>query len=165
MRLSVILMPLLLVAVGCGRPTLPASAPHPLFGQQLPVIHHRTTLDGKEFASSQVAGRLVLVKFFADYCVPCQQTLPAVERLHEAYPDVAFLGIDEDESSETAAGVVRRFGLTFPVLHDGSNVLSGRFRVSAMPATFLADPTGVIRWVGAEGQTEDDLRRAIQALR
>ncbi len=50
-------------------------------------------------------------------------------------------------------------------MHDEGNVLSGRFRVSTMPTTFVADSTGVVRWVGGEGQTEDDLRRAIEAAR
>ena len=56
-------------------------------------------------------------------------------------------------------------GLSFPVVHDASNVLAGRFRVSSMPMTFVADATGMIRWVGAEGQTEGDLRQAVQAAR
>jgi thiol-disulfide isomerase/thioredoxin len=134
-------------------------------GQSLPAIHHRQTLDGQPFDAARLTGKPVLVKFFADYCKPCKDTLPAAERVHQAHPDVMFVGIDEDESAETASGVVQRFGLTFPVIHDGSNVLSGRFRVSTMPMTFVADATGTVRWVGGEGQTEDDLRRAVEAAR
>ena len=154
------------VAVACGRPAgYPASVTpaHPLYGKAMPEIHHRTTLDGQAFDSAQLAGKPVLVKFFADYCVPCRETLPAAQRIHEAHPDVVFLGIDEDESAETAHSLAQRYGLTFPVVHDESNVLSGRFRVSALPMTFVADRTGVVRWVGADGQTEDDLRSAVEA--
>jgi hypothetical protein len=64
-----------------------------------------------------------------------------------------------------AASLAQRYGLSFAVVHDEGNVLSGRFRVSTMPTTFVADSTGVVRWVGGEGQTEDDLRRAIEAAR
>lgn len=153
------------VAVACGRPAgYPASVspPHPLYGKPMPEIHHRTTLDGQPFDSAQLAGKPVLVKFFADYCVPCRETLPAAQRIHEAHPDVVFLGIDEDESAETAQSLAKRYGLTFPVVHDESNVLSGRFRVSALPMTFVTDRTGVVRWVGADGQTEADLRSAVE---
>ena len=76
-------------------------------------------------------------------------------------PDV----IARQDCGETARDVVRRYGLTFPVIHDASNVLAGRFRVSTMPSTFVADPSGTIRWIGAEGQTEQDLRQAVQAAR
>jgi thiol-disulfide isomerase/thioredoxin len=131
----------------------------------MPEIRHRQSLDGHVIDPGMMAGSPVLVKFFADYCQPCKETLPAAERIHEAYPDVTFVGIDEDETSDAARAVASRYGLTFPVVHDESNVLAGRFRVSSMPTTFVADASGVIRWVGAEGQTEDDLRRAVLAAR
>ena len=153
-----------LPGLACGPPVFPASAHHPLLGARLPDIH-RKSLDGRSFDGGALSGMPVLVKFFADYCQPCKETLPAAERIHEAYPDVVFLGIDEDETSEVARDVARRYGLSFPVVHDASNVLAGRFRVSSMPMTFVADGTGTIRWVGAEGQTEQELRQAVQAAR
>jgi thiol-disulfide isomerase/thioredoxin len=153
-----------LAAAACGPPAFPSSASHPLLGAHLPDIH-RKSLDGHEIDKGMLAGQPVLVKFFADYCQPCKATLPAAERIHEAYPDVTFVGVDEDDSSETASDVAHRYDLTFPVIHDASNVLAGKFRVSSMPMTFVADATGTIRWVGAEGQTEAELRQAVQAAR
>ena len=159
------LAPLLVFALGaCGRPSFPESAPHPLFSQKLPEFH-RHTLDGGTIESASLAGRPVVVKFFAEYCQPCKLTLPAAERVHQAHDDVAFVGVAEDESSETAEGLVRSMHLTFPVIHDAANVMSGKFRVSELPMTFVADRQGVIRWVGGAGQTEGDLQRAVEAAR
>jgi cytochrome c biogenesis protein CcmG, thiol:disulfide interchange protein DsbE len=167
MRGSIALLTLTALTGGCGRLAYPASTvpTHPLLAERLPEIRHRRSLDGQPFDTAQLTAKPVVIKFFADYCKPCKDTLPAAERVHEAYPDVVFVGIDEDESIETANSVVQRFGLTFPVIHDDSNVLSGRFRVTSMPMTFVADRTGGIRWVGGGGQTEDDLRRAVEAAR
>jgi cytochrome c biogenesis protein CcmG, thiol:disulfide interchange protein DsbE len=153
---------LAVVVCGCRPAAYPPSAEQPLYGKPLPAIHHRTTLDGHAFDSDELAGKPVLVKFFADYCLPCRETLPAAERVHEAHPDVVFLGIDEDETAETAQSLAQHYGLTFPVVHDEGNVLSGRFRVSVLPMTFVADRTGVVRWVGADGQTEEELRNAVE---
>lgn len=153
------------VVCGCGPATYPASIAHPLLGQPLPAIHHRHTLDGQPLEAEQLAGKPVLVKFFAQYCQPCRATLPAAERLHETHPGVVFLGIDEDESIDTADAIAKQYGLSFAVVHDEGNVLSGRFRVSTMPTTFVADSKGVVRWVGGEEQTEDELRRAVDAAR
>lgn len=164
MRTSVLLF-VAALALACGGPRFPVSAPHALLGQPLPQIHHKQTLDGKELDARALAGKPVLVKFFADYCQPCKETLPAAERVHQTHPDVLFIGIDEDDSVETARTLAEHHGLTFPVVHDEGNVLSGRFRVSTMPMTFVADSSGVIRWVGAEGQTEADLTRAVEAVR
>lgn len=153
-----------LAAVACGPPSFPPSARHPLLGAPLPEIRSQS-IDGHAIDKGVLTGTPVLVKFFADYCEPCKATLPAAERIHEAYPEVTFVGVDEDDTREAAEDVARRYGLTFPVVHDASNVLAGRFRVSSMPMTFVADSSGVIRWVGDEGQTEEDLRRAVQAAR
>jgi peroxiredoxin len=81
------------------------------------------------------------------------------------HPEMALVGVDEDDSVETAVSVVQHYGLRFPVIHDKDNVLAGRFRVTSMPMTFVADESGIIRWVGGEGQTEGDLRRAVEAAR
>ena len=153
------------VSAACGPAGYPPSEQHPLLGKPLPQIHHRETIEGQPFDAAQLAGKPVLVKFFASYCQPCKETLPAAERLHESHPGVTFVGIDEDDSTEAAQGLVQKYGLSFTVVRDESNVLAGRFRVSTMPATFVADSTGVIRWVGGESQTEADLRRAIEAAR
>jgi thiol-disulfide isomerase/thioredoxin len=130
MRTALWLPLLLVIGTACGHPSFPASAAHTLLGQPLPEIRHRTTLDGQPFEAARLAGKPVLVKFFADYCIPCKETLPAVERIHETHPEVFFLGIDEDESTETASSLARRFGLTHPVIHDSGNILSARFRGS-----------------------------------
>jgi thiol-disulfide isomerase/thioredoxin len=131
----------------------------------LPQIRHRQTLGGQPFDADGLAGKPVAIKFFADYCKPCKASLPAAERVYQSHADVVFIGIDEDDSIEVASSVVARLGITFPVIHDESNALSGRFRVDALPMTFVADRSGLVRWVGSERQTEDDLRRAVEAAR
>ena len=103
------------------------------------------------------------MKFFAQYCAPCMVTLPDAERVHEEHKETVFVGVDEDEGLEPARALVTRFGITFPVVHDTSNALSGRFRVDSMPMTFVGDRQGTIRWVGGEGQTGEDLERAVSA--
>ena len=154
-----------IVMPGCAPPQFPPSAGNPLLGQPLPEIHRRS-LDGHAIDKGLVQGTPVLVKFFADYCQPCKETLPAAERIHEAYPDVTFLGIDEDDTSETASDVVRRYGLTFPVIHDAGNVLAGRFRVSRDADDLRGRPATASSGGSApKGRPEDSLRQAVQAAR
>ncbi len=151
------------VATACAPAAYPVSPPHPLLGEPMPSLMHRTTLDGRPFDASRLTGRPVVIKFFAEYCEPCKTSLPAAQRVHERHPDVAFVGIDEDEQAYVADTLVRSYGLTFPVIHDASNTLAGRFRVTSMPTTFVVDPQGLIRWVGGEAQTEEELRDALAA--
>jgi peroxiredoxin len=159
-----LLLATLLLASGCAsRPSLPPTAPSALLGKSIPDFA-RPSLDGQRISTARLRGRAVVVKFFADYCAPCKHTLPVVERLHEKYPDFAFIGVSEDERVATAARLVQQFHLTFPVVLDRGNVLAGRFRVSAMPVTFVVDRRGVVRWVGGPAQTEAELAQALAAL-
>jgi peroxiredoxin len=133
-------------------------------GKPLPTFR-RTTLDGGSIDTKTLKGRVVVVKFFAEYCAPCQKTLPAAEQLHKSHPDVVLLGVSEDERASTAQEIVSRYQLSFPVVHDAGQVLAGRFRVTEMPATFVAGKDGTIRWVGDADQDEDALERALASMR
>jgi cytochrome c biogenesis protein CcmG/thiol:disulfide interchange protein DsbE len=124
----------------------------------------RRTLAGSELDTKALRGRVVVVKFFAEYCAPCTRTLPAVESLSRELEGVQFIGVSEDERRTTAEDLVARYRLSFPVVHDTGQVLSGRYRVSELPKTFVVDKAGKVRWVGGAEQTEDELRAAIEAV-
>jgi cytochrome c biogenesis protein CcmG/thiol:disulfide interchange protein DsbE len=115
--------------------------------------------------TSALRGRPVVIKFFAEYCEPCKRTLPAAERLHRQKPEVSFIGISEDDYASTAGKIGDEYGLTFPIVHDIGKALKGRFRVSDMPMTFVADASGTVRWVGGPAQNEHELEQALEALR
>lgn len=142
----------------------PPSSPSPLSGSKAPKFA-RDTLGGGRVDTGALTGTVWVVKFFAEYCEPCKRTLPEAQRLHEKYGDVAFIGVSEDERQEDAAGLVRTYGLSFPVVLDRGNVLSGRFRVSQLPITFVVDAAGDVAWVGGPEQDETALERAIASVR
>ena len=154
---------MLVASAACSRaPEVPpASAPSPLTSQQLPEFR-RTTLGGETFDTKDSKDRVVVVKFFAEHCLPCQRTLPAAEALHRDYPDVTFVGVSEDENVRAVEQQVRMHGLTFPIVFDDGNVIAGRFRVSELPAAFVTDRQGRIAWVAGPDQSDDDLRLAVQ---
>jgi peroxiredoxin len=156
-----------LALFGCGSETAsgpPPSAASALAGKILPDFK-RPALDGEKIDTQKLRGRVLVVKFFAEYCAPCKQTLPAAEALHRERPEIAFVGVSEDEDRGQAEALARRFALSFPVIHDQGQVLSGRFRVTEMPATFVVGPDGTVRWVGGASQSKDALRQAVDAVR
>ena len=152
----------LLLATACKPGPPPPTAPSPLVQKSVPDFK-RPTLAGPRIDTEGLRGQVVVIKFFAKYCEPCKRTLPAAEKLHQKHPEVAFIGISEDEYASDAQALVDGFGLSFPIVHDQGNVLAGRFRVSEMPVTFVIDGQGVVQWVGGPGQDEDDLAAAIAA--
>jgi len=167
-RLAAVLS--LLAATGCGGATQPADAPpsaaeiaHPLRGKPLPAFRRRTIAEA-ELDTRAMAGRAVVVKFFARYCEPCKRSLPAAERLSKELPQVSFVGIAEDEHLADAAEMVQTSGVSFPVVHDPGHVLGGRFRVSELPLTFLVDRSGTIVSVLGPGDDESAFRSAVERV-
>ncbi|MCS6898265.1 MAG: TlpA disulfide reductase family protein [Myxococcales bacterium] len=148
---------------GCGSHPLPPSSPSPLLGKPAPTFR-RVALDGSTIDTAAFQGKTVVLKLFARYCEPCKRTLPAIQELHRRKPAIVFLGISEDDSEEEARQMVAAFGLTFPVVHDQDNVLAGRLRLSEMPATFLIDRQGILRWYGDASRSKQQLIEAIEAI-
>ena len=147
---------------GAGNAGAPPSASSPLLHQPLKPIS-RPTVSGGKVDTEQLAGQVVVIKFFAKYCKPCEKTLPEAERLH-ASPDVTVIGVAEDESTSDIDYLVQKHALTFPIVHDRGNVIAGRFRVRELPATFVADRTGKVVWVGGDKQATGDLEAVIASV-
>jgi peroxiredoxin len=155
----------LLALAGCGadRP-LVASAKSPLLTQQVPSFHKKT-VDGSEVATERLRGQPLVIDFFARHCRPCAESLPALEQLRQANPDIAIVGISEDDDLATAQRLRDDLKLMFPVVHDSGRVLAGRFRVSTLPATFVVDAQGRVRWHGDQGFDANELRAVVDSIR
>ncbi|MET0593284.1 MAG: TlpA disulfide reductase family protein [Polyangiaceae bacterium] len=139
----------LVFASGCAaKIKAPPSAPSPLLAQAVPDFS-RPALDGSRIETAALRGRVVVLDFFAEHCVPCAKSLPAIEAMHRSDAAIAVVGVSEDDDEGGARRMVARHGLTFPVIHDPSHTLAGRYRVNELPATFVVDPRGVVRWRGA----------------
>lgn len=157
------LLVIALLGAACGpdKGTVPPSAESPLRAKAVPDFA-RPSLDGAKVDTKALRGRVVVLKFFAEYCEPCKRTLPATQRMHETYKEkVVFVGVSEDEQESAARRVVAAYGLTFPVVLDRGNVLAGRFRVDEIPVTFVIDAQGTVQWVGGPSSSEDDLEAAV----
>lgn len=142
----------------------PASSRSPLLGQPAPELQ-QATLDGATARLSSFRGRLVVVDFFADYCAPCRRTLPDLQALADARSDVAVVGVAEDAQPEVALALIRQLNLAFPVVFDREHVLAGRYRVGELPATFVLDRNGRVRWKTDHACERAELEAVLDSLR
>jgi peroxiredoxin len=91
------------------------------------------------------AGEVVLLNFWATWCPPCREELPALQALHAslASEGLTILAVSVDGGS---ADAVARFaaerGLAFPVLHDPSEEVARRYGVLAYPTSVVIDRAG-----------------------
>ena len=105
-------------------------------------------LAGPAQSLSGYAGRVVVVDFWATFCGPCRQELPALEALRARHPEVAILAvsIDDADSDERVAALARELHLGFPVLRDPDGAVAFRYMKFAMaPLTALIGKDGRVR--------------------
>ena len=77
---------------------------------------------------------------------------------------MAVVGVSEDDDADGARRMVARHALTFPVVHDPEHALAGRYRVLELPATFVVDARGVVRWTGVV-EDEKQVRAVVDGAR
>ena len=103
-------------------------------------------LDGQGSGSiADYRGRWLLVNVWASWCTPCRDESPALERFYRAHRDQRFsiLGIDSNDLSDDALSFVRKYGITYPQLRDGSGDFSqDELGTTGVPESFLVGPDG-----------------------
>jgi thiol-disulfide isomerase/thioredoxin len=126
------------------------------------------SIDNKTVSLSDYKGKIVFLDFWASWCPPCRQSIPAVEKLHERFKgsDVVVLGINVEGDPEVARKFARKNSMTYPVLL-GDNKTENAYRVRGFPAFFLIDQQGNIAksYVGYHPGLEDTWAADIKALK
>jgi thiol-disulfide isomerase/thioredoxin len=111
-----------------------------------------TTLDGKVVQSSELAGKVVLVNFWATWCGPCKEEMPSLARLQKQLDPAHFvlLTVTTDLQRQGIAHFLSQLGVSLPVLFDEDQDVSRSFMVRGLPTTIVIarDGTLVGRAVG-----------------
>jgi len=141
----IVVVPLAAVLfVGFGRD--PGVIPSPLIGKPMPSFN-LTSIDGATVSSADLAGKPVIVNFWASWCGPCAEEHPVLLDLASRYGDrVAVVGILYNDDAQGAARFLARYGDGgWPDLLDPSGETAIDYGVTGPPETFFVDATGVIR--------------------
>jgi cytochrome c-type biogenesis protein len=121
------------------------------------------TLEGKSFQLTELRGRVVLLNFWATWCIPCRSEIPELNTMHRELESrgLSVVGV----STYDGADGVRSFDIKqdYPVLL-GDQTVEAKFAVSALPTTFILDRQGRIRAkiIGQRGR--DSFEAAVKPL-
>ena len=89
-------------------------------------------------------GKVVIVNFWASWCVDCRPEMPALERLHReaGSQGLAVIGVNARETAQTVRRYARELDLTFPLVLDPSGAINTLYGVVGVPTTFVIDRDG-----------------------
>jgi thiol-disulfide isomerase/thioredoxin len=113
-------------------------------------------------------GRVVLINFWATWCEPCREEMPALERLRDKLKGRGFelVTVNYGESSGAVSRFLDRLKVSLPVLLDTHKETAISWRVKGLPTTFLVDAQGKARYwsFGEQDWTQGEPFRLVEAL-
>ncbi|NIM49437.1 MAG: redoxin domain-containing protein [Gemmatimonadales bacterium] len=116
-------------------------------GSKAPEFQAVDVATGDTVGLNQYQGEVVLLNIWATWCVPCEQEMPSMQRLHEELADsglrIVAVSVD-DGSREMVRSWTDERGLTFDILHDQSGRISRLYQTTGVPESFVIDTFGII---------------------
>jgi cytochrome c biogenesis protein CcmG, thiol:disulfide interchange protein DsbE len=146
-----------------GCVSMPPSVGHSLAGQPAPEFQALSTSSRAVGIPGTPRVRVTVVDFWASWCGECQRTVPAYDALWRDRKEdgVMVIGVSVDEREADAVDAAGEMHASFPILLDPGMRLASRYRVGAIPLTFVIDRKGTVRWVGRD---PDEARRAVRVV-
>jgi cytochrome c-type biogenesis protein len=118
-------------------------------------------LNGDPHTLSDYRGKFVFLNFWATWCSPCRREMPAMQKLYEEADKEQFvmLAVNAKQKRDVIKAFADENGYTYPILMDPNYKVSGKYRVRAIPVTYLIDKEGNIigRVVGGREWTWEEI--------
>jgi peroxiredoxin len=106
-----------------------------------------TDLKGQAWNLDKIRGKVVLLRFWADWCPYCRYEMPIIDKYYRKLKEEGFLvlAVNVKQSPEVALAFTAQLDVTFPVPLDPDGKMAKRYGVYAIPTNFLIDREGIIR--------------------
>ncbi|MBI5433201.1 MAG: redoxin domain-containing protein [Planctomycetes bacterium] len=128
------------------------------------VLEFKDALTGKQVATKDLRGKVLVVDFWATWCAPCMRDMPRMKSLYAKYEEqgVEFLGVSLDKPEaegglQALLNVCESQGMTWPQYYQGNywqSEFSSSWGIRRIPAVFLVDFEGKLVTTSARGQLE-----------
>jgi thiol-disulfide isomerase/thioredoxin len=106
-------------------------------------------LDGKEHTLADYKGKVVVLNFWATWCDPCREEMPAMQRLQDKLSGKPFviLAVDYGEGPPRISEFLKKVPVRFTVLLDRDTAAATAWKVKVLPTTLVLDPDHKVRFV------------------
>lgn len=106
-----------------------------------------SNVEKEEFSLEQFRGKGIVLNFWATYCEPCLEEMPALQRQYEKYQEqgIVVIGVNTGENAASVSGYVNRLGVKFPILLDPVREVVKQYGVGPIPHTVFIYPDGTVK--------------------
>jgi cytochrome c biogenesis protein CcmG/thiol:disulfide interchange protein DsbE len=120
----------------------------------------------KEISLAELRGQVVVVNFWASWCVECYKEAELLEQAWRDYKDqgVVFVGVDYLDTEKEALAYMQQYGITYPSGPDMGSKISRDYGITGVPETFFIDKNGNIAHVQIGPVEEDELYSLLDKL-
>jgi thiol-disulfide isomerase/thioredoxin len=158
--LTMVLLGAMVASAAAGWPTV-AAAP------SVPDVTLQAA-DGAAVRLGTFSGKVLLVDFWASWCVPCKTSFPALDAIYREYgpKGLAVVAVNVDEQRKSADAFLAAHPHRMTVLFDPKGIAPEAFGVKGMPSSYLIDRSGTIRFthMGYSGNVDVSYRKEIAQL-
>jgi len=127
-------------------------------GKPAPAIEAKL-LNGTRFNLAGESGKVIILNFWATWCAPCREEMPALETYYKTHKaegvEVIAISMDTPEDIAQVKEVMRAY--TFSAAMKDDTDVRGYGRIWRMPMTYVIDRKGILRRDGSEGEPKVDL--------
>jgi peroxiredoxin len=103
-----------------------------------------TNAEGKKISLKDFRGKTLFLNFWATWCEPCREEMPAMEKLYQEYKDKNFtvLAVNVKDRRQEALAFVKEFKLTYPIAFDPNAEVATLYGAWGLPTTYIIGPKG-----------------------
>jgi cytochrome c biogenesis protein CcmG, thiol:disulfide interchange protein DsbE len=151
--------------ISLGAPELPGAPPlAKLENGSLANDFALENLNAEQVRLSDLRGKVVVVNFWATWCIPCVEEMPSFQEFQNQYPDFVMLGIDQEEGLEQVRTFLEGKGIDYQILLDYNAKVAGSYKVFMLPTPFFIDQEGMIRFRHYGIMTPDQMAYYLRTL-
>jgi len=124
------------------------------------------TFDGNIFNLADQRGKVVILNFWASWCIPCRDEAPILQSFWERYRyrDVVVVGVAYLDMEQRSRDFIEEFKITYPNGHDNHSQISDAYHITGVPETFVIDQNGEVVFFLPAPIVEGQLDQVIEPL-
>jgi peroxiredoxin len=139
-----LVLSILFVTIACKEKEKPFPLPKP---GSAAIDFTCQDLKGQTWSLDKIKGKIVLLRFWTDWCPYCRYEMPVIENYYRKFNRDGFvvLAVNVKQSPQVAEAFAAQLDVTFPILIDGDGKVAQSYGIYSIPTNFLIDRQGIIR--------------------